>query len=116
MPKYYNPTNESVGVLGDGLRGLGSGSFTATGVEKRSAFDQNFLKKYNDMALTASYTEKYHNPQMMMQKPMMMPPLAPRPPQAMMPYNENFVIPDYRTPFDKKYLTEYDTLAMNKKY
>ena len=46
MPKYYNPTNESVGVLGDGLRGLGSGSFTATGVEKRSAFDQNFLKKY----------------------------------------------------------------------
>ena len=46
MPKYYNPTNESVGVLGDGLRGLGSGSFTATGIEKRSAFDQNFFKKY----------------------------------------------------------------------
>ena len=128
MSKYYNPTNESVGVLGDGLRGLGGGSFTATGVEKRSAFDQNFLKKYNDMALTASYTEKYHNQQMMMQKPMMpynekyhnqqmmMPPLAPRPPQAMMPYNENFVIPDYRTSFDKKYLTKYDTLAMNRKY
>ena len=110
MSKYYNPTNESVGVLGDGLRGLGGGSFTATGVEKRSAFDQNFLKKYNDMALTASYTEKYHNQQMMM------PPLAPRPPQAMMPYNENFVIPDYRTSFDKKYLTKYDTLAMNRKY
>jgi hypothetical protein len=95
MSKYYNPENESVGVLGDGLHGLGSGVSSAPllkglassplGFEIRTEFDKNFLSKYNNMALNANYTE-------------------------------NFVIPDYRTPFDKKYLNKYDKLALNKKY